>query len=165
LARQSRRLRSQRLRNRGYMSINAALQTLEDKGQIELRHEFIELRAKGLSLRKAARRLKIGKSTAQKWEVRLRAEIATAKAIELEALYERAYLAHEQRVKLLSGQLKAIQAELKERGLSDVSTDKLLELQLKYLQQLSEERIETIILSPDELAAISELEAEYEAQE
>ena len=56
-------------------------------GKMELKHEFIELRAKGWSLRKAARKLKIAKSAAANWQAEMEEEIASAKAIELEALY------------------------------------------------------------------------------
>lgn len=130
---------------------------LQEAGKTELKQQLIELRAKGWSIRKIASRLKIGKTTAANWLVELEEEVATARAIELEALYERAYLAKEGRIKLLSSQLKAIQAELKERGLSDVGTDKLLRLQLDYLEALEEEHVEPQILSEDEIAELKAL--------
>jgi hypothetical protein len=75
--------------------------------------------------------------------------------MELEALYERYYLAKEGRIKLLGDQLKAIEAELKTRKLDTVSTDKLLELKLKVFQALKEEYTEVRPLSDQEIRDLS----------
>ena len=132
---------------------------LEEPGKLDRKQELIELRAKGYSLRKAAKSLDISKSTAANWQAELEAEIATAKAIELEALYERAYMAKEQRIRLLAGQLKAIKAEIKSRGLETVPTKDLLRLQLDYYQALLDEFIEPRVLSGDEIAELKALSA------
>jgi hypothetical protein len=71
--------------------------------------------------------------------------------MELEALYEKYYLTKEARIKLLGGQLKEIQEELKARKLDSVSTDKLLELELKIYQALQSEYVEVRPLSDQEI--------------
>ena len=128
-----------------------SLTVLDDPGRVELKSQFIELRAKGLSYAKIARRLKVSKSTLANWSQELEAEIASLKAMELEALYERYYLTKEGRIKLLGDQLKDIQAELKKRKLDRVSTEKLLELELKVFRSLKEEYTESRPLSDQEI--------------
>ncbi len=131
-----------------------ALTVLEEPGKLELKAQFVELRAKGWSYVRISRKLKVSKSTLSNWRAELEAEIASLRAMELEALYEKYFLAKEGRIKLLGETLKAIQAELKTRKLEDVSTDKLLELQLKVYQALKEEHTEARPLSDQEIQAL-----------
>lgn len=129
---------------------------LDTPGREELKSQFIELRAKGLSYQKISRRLKVSKSTLANWSAELEGEIASLRAMELEALYERHYLTKEARIKLLGEQLKEIQAELKTRSLDQVSTEKLLEMELKMLQALQEEHVEVRPLSDYERSVLRE---------
>lgn len=126
----------------------------EEPGRLELKSQFIELRAKGWSYVKISKKLKVSKATLSNWRAELEGEIASLKAMELEALYERYFLAKEGRIRLLGEQLKAIQAELKTRKLDEVSTDKLLEIQLKVFQALKEEYTEARPLSSQEIQAL-----------
>jgi hypothetical protein len=103
---------------------------------------FVELRAKGYSLLRCSKELECSKTTMAAWQAELEQEIASLKAMELEALYESFFLAKEARIRMLGSQLQAMQTELESRPLSTVATDKLLELMLKYYQQLKEEFIE-----------------------
>lgn len=123
----------------------------EDPGRLELKSDFIELRAKGWSYSRIAKKLKVSRSTLANWTAELEGEIASLKAMELEALYERYYLTKEGRIKLLGDQLKDIQAELKKRKLDRVSTEKLMELELKVFQSLKEEYTESRPLSDQEI--------------
>lgn len=127
---------------------------LEAPGREELKDQFIDLRAKGWSYAKISKRLKVSKTTLAKWATGLEGEIASLRAMELEALYEKYYLAKEGRIRLLGDQLKEIHAELKKRSLDRVSTEKLLELELKILQALQEEKIEARPLSDQELETL-----------
>lgn len=133
------------------------LEGLQTAGKTELQQEMIELRAKGWSIRKIADQLQVGKSTVVNWLAELEEEIATRKAIELDALYETAYMNKEARITLLAGQLEAIQQEITKRGLEDVPTDRLLRLQLEYLQALEEERIEPRPLTDRAMAELKAL--------
>jgi transcriptional regulator with XRE-family HTH domain len=127
------------------------LTVIEEPGKLELKSQFIDLRAKGWSYSRIARKLKVSKNTLANWSSELEGEIASLKAMELEALYEKYYLTKEARIKLLGGQLKEIQEELKARKLDSVSTDKLLELELKIYQALQSEYVEVRPLSDQEI--------------
>jgi transposase-like protein len=116
---------------------------IEDLGKGEQKSHFIHLRAKGYSFAKIAKELGVAKSTLSNWNQELQEEIAQAKAMELEALQEEYFLLKEGRIKLLGEQLKAIQEEIGNRDLSQVNTDRLLELQLRYFGELKGEYIET----------------------
>jgi hypothetical protein len=63
--------------------------------------------------------------------------------MELEALQEEYYLLKEGRIRLLGEQLKTIQQEIQKRDLSQVDTDRLLELQIRYFSELKVEYVET----------------------
>ena len=129
---------------------------LDTPGRHELKTQFIELRAKGLSYQKISKRLKVSKSTLANWSAELEGEIASLRAMELEALYERYYLTKESRIRLLGDQLKEIQAELKKRKLEHIPTDRLMELELKILQALQEEYVEVSPLTEREIQALRE---------
>lgn len=132
---------------------------LERPGKQELKLEFIQLRAKGYSFSKIAKRLKVSKSTLANWNQELEQEIASAKAMELEALFESFYLLKEGRIKLLGGLVKKLQKEAESRDLSDLPTDKLLDLLLKYQAALKEEYVESRPLSDQEIASLKALKA------
>ena len=69
---------------------------------LELKQQFITLRAKGYSLEKIAKQIGKCRQTLSNWNSDLQEEIANAKAIELEALFEECLLSKEHRVKELS---------------------------------------------------------------
>lgn len=127
---------------------------MEAPGKNELKDQFVDLRARGWSYAKIARKLKVSKSTLANWSVELEAQIASLRAIELDALYEKYYLAREARIRLLGEQIKSLQEELKKRDLKDVPTEKLIDLQLRYYEALREEYIETRPLSEAEIQAL-----------
>ncbi len=136
---------------------NKPAQGLAKPGRLELKRHFVELRAKGYSLARCAEQLHVSKSTLATWQQDLEAQIASLKAIELEALQEEFFVAKEGRLRLLGEQVKALREELETRALSDVPTDKLLDILLKYHQALREEYVEPRPLSGRE---IKRLEAE-----
>ena len=106
------------------------------------KEKFIELRAKGLSFDKIAGELKKSKQTLIDWSRELEEEIANLKAVELEALYEKYFLLKQNRVQTFGEILKRLRAELETRDLTDLPTDKLLELVGKYGTLLKEEFVE-----------------------
>ena len=113
----------------------------DDLGKEEQKSRFIHMRAKGLSYAKIAKELKVSTSTLSNWNQELLEEIAQAKAIEIEALQEEYFMLKEGRIRLLGGQLKTIQKEISGRDLSKVSTEKLMELQLRYFGELKTEYV------------------------
>src|SRR3954454_22827561 len=120
--------------------VTAELHSLEGcQGKVELKAEFVQLRGKGLPFVRIAERLGVAKSTLANWSAELEAEIASARAMELEALQEEFFLLKEGRIRLLGEQLQRLRHELASRDLSSVPTDKLMELLLKYHAVLKEE--------------------------
>ena len=118
---------------------------------IQDKERFIELRAKGWSFDKIAKELSKAKQTLIDWSKELQDEIANRKALELEALYESYYLLKENRLQTFGAMLTKIKEEVERRDLSDVPTDKLLELLLKYNSQVKEEIVEPIYKSSQEI--------------
>ena len=126
-----------------------------EAGKLELKSQFVELRAKGWSYVKISRRLKVSKNTLTNWGAELEGEIASLKAMEMEALHEKYFMNKESRIRLLGEQLKEIKDELKRRGLDDVSTDRLLEMELKLYQALQAEYVETRPLTEEEMEILN----------
>lgn len=118
---------------------------------IDQKEKFIELRAKGWSFDRIAKELGRAKQTLIDWSKELQEEIANRKALELDALYETYYLQRENRLQMFGAMLTKIKEEVEGRDLSDVATDKLLELFLKYNSQVKEEIVEPIYKSTQEL--------------
>lgn len=119
---------------------------------IDTKERFIELRAKGWSFDKIAKETGKAKQTLIDWSKDLQDEIANRKALELEALYESYYLMRENRLQTFGVMLTKIKTEVERRDLSDVPTDKLLELLLKYSNQVKEEIVEPIYKSSIEIS-------------
>jgi hypothetical protein len=117
----------------------------------ELKERFVELRAKGYSFDKIAQELGKAKQTLIDWSKELQDEIANLKALELEALYEKFYLLKEHRLQNLGGILTKLKTEVESRDLSEVPTDKLLDLLLKYDSQVKEEMIEPTYKTSQEI--------------
>jgi hypothetical protein len=112
------------------------------KGKTEIKQDFINLRAKGHTIRHIAKSLHLSPQTVLNWESDLNEEISRLKAVELESLYEQYQLTKKYRIKEISGQIQAIQKELSNRNLSDISTDRLMDLNLRYLERADREYIE-----------------------
>ncbi len=118
---------------------------------IEQKAKFIELRAKGYSFDRIAKELGRAKQTLIDWSKELQEEIANVKALELEALYEKYYLLKETRLQTFGEMLQKIKKEVEKRDLKDVSTDKLLDLLLKYNAMVKDEVVEPIFKSSEEI--------------
>lgn len=106
--------------------------------------QFIELRAQGLSFNNIAKRLNVSKPTLIKWSKEFEYEISNAKAIELETLYDKYYMVKEKRITLFGEFLERIREELESRDLSDIPTERLFDLMIKYSNYLKKENIEMI---------------------
>lgn len=119
---------------------------------LDIKERFIELRAKGWSFDKIAKEIGKAKQTLIDWSKELQDEIANRKALELDSLYESYYLLKENRLQSFGSMLSKIKQEIERRDLSDVPTDKLLDLFLKYQNQVKEELIEPAYKSSKEMA-------------
>ena len=119
----------------------------------ETKQKFIELRAQGLSFDKIAKELGKSKQTLIDWSRDFMGEIANLKAIQLEEMYETFYLTKENRLQTLGTMLSKIKEEVETRELTDVPTEKLLDLLLKYNTKVAEELVEPTYRSQDEIEA------------
>lgn len=124
------------------------------QGKSDLKAKFITMRAKGISIRSITKEFKRSPQTLSNWQVELEEEIARLKAVELEGLYEQYSLLKEHRLELLGSQLQDIKDELKKRDLSEVPTDKLLDIQLRYLDDIRKEFVVPIFLSDADIEAL-----------
>ena len=130
---------------------------MSETTRADQQEEFIKLRARGWSYRKIAKKLRLSTTTLTSWARNFDQEIASLRAIELEALQEGYYMAKEARIRTLGEQLKAIRAELGKRDLSQVPTDRLLELLLKVWNELKGEYVEPTPLTEAEQQALKAL--------
>jgi len=109
--------------------------------KLDKQAKFIELRARGLSLRACGQELATNKDTCNKWDRELKTEIAKHKTERLQDVYSEYGMYREARIKTLGTVLSNINSELSSRTLSDLSTDKLLDYKLKYTTALADEYI------------------------
>ena len=118
----------------------------------DIKDRFIELRAQGWSFDKIAKELGKAKQTLIDWSKELQEEIANVRASELELLYEKYYLLKEARLRTFGEMITKIKTEVEGRDLSDVPTDKLLDLLLKYNSLVKDEIVEPTFKSSLEIA-------------
>lgn len=117
----------------------------------EIKHKFIVLRAKGLSFAKISKKMKISRQTLIDWNKIFESEIANLKSMELEELNVKFYLHRVARIESFGNILKKLKTELQDRNLTDIGTDKLLELFLKYDKKINEVIIEPIYKTTNEI--------------
>ena len=115
----------------------------------ETKSKFVELRAKGWSFERIADELEISKRILINWGKELELDIRNLKAIELESLQERFYMRKAQRIELFGEKLQAVKSELDKRDLSQLPTDKLFDLFIKYANALNNEATETVFRGMD----------------
>jgi len=126
----------------------------------DIKTKFIELRAKGYSFEYIAKSLNKSKQTLINWNKEFENEIANLKAVELESLFEACFVMKQQRIKLLSSNLKLMQDELAKRDLADINTDKLMDLIIKSTSLLKDEYIDLTFKSDDEISRNKSFEEE-----
>ena len=94
----------------------------------DTKSQFLELRAKGWSLRRIAERLKVSQRTLVDWNRQEHEQIRTLRAIEWEALQEKILATGEQGLVSLKKELDRLEAELAKRTVEYVSTENLYRL-------------------------------------
>lgn len=116
----------------------------------ETESKIIELRAKGKSYASIAKELQISKQTALDTSKRNKERIATLQALELEELYEAQRITSTERIIALASLMRRIRTEIDSRQLSDIPTEKLIDLYLKQASALKEDIIEPNFKSSEE---------------
>lgn len=105
----------------------------------EMRLQFVQMRAEGLSYDKIAAALHISKATCTAWERELRPEVNRLQHESLTALYTAYGMQKEARIKRLGDTLQRIEDALERVDLAAIPPEKLLDYKLKYAQALREE--------------------------
>lgn len=103
----------------------------------EVKQQFVELRAKGNSYDRIASKLNVSKSTLIEWSRLLSTEIGNLRSVETDALLDKHKIAKMHQMDMYGSQLSRVREELEKRDLSDVSTDKLLNMELKLLDAIN----------------------------
>ena len=121
---------------------------------------FIELRAQGMTYARLMTELNVSKPTLIAWSRKHQFSIQNLKAIELEALGEKWLASTADRVNGLGEQLRQVEAELKQRNVTDLTTP-----QLHVLARSLRRQIESATGSPGFTVPINEIPAaEYHEQ-
>lgn len=121
---------------------------MEDK--VEKQNEFIELRAKGNSFDRIATKLKVSKATLITWSKVYRQDVSNLSAIERDAQMERYQMAKRHQIETYGEQLVKIKEEMSKRDLSDVSTDKLVSMEIKLLDAVNNLGLSVVLEDRDD---------------
>jgi predicted DNA-binding protein YlxM (UPF0122 family) len=108
---------------------------------IDKKRSILEFRAKGYSFAKIAREADVAKQTAIDVCKENEEVVATLKALDLEELYESHAITSKERITAHANLLSRIREEIETRNLTDIPTDKLIDLYLKTFSALKEEVI------------------------
>lgn len=116
--------------------------------KIKLR--VIELRAEGLSFAKIAKEAKISKQTAVDIVRDNIDEVTTLQAVEMEALIDAERVNQRGRIEQLSALHSRLRQEIEQRDLSEVPTEKLINLFIKTSETLKGEVTTPVVRSTEE---------------
>lgn len=106
---------------------------------IELKREFIKLRAEGRSYGAISKELHLSKATCSKWDKDLADQISDLKRAELAELCESYGVSKAARIRELGGTLGKINETLEKTDFSKIDPAKLLDYKLKYTEALKTE--------------------------
>lgn len=110
----------------------------------EAKDQFVELRAKGNSYDKIAKTLGVSKSTLLNWSKDLSIAIDNERNVAMDAIYDKHRLAKQHQMEMLGIQLSSVRSELEKRDLSEVPTDKLLNMQMKLLDAINNNGVSVV---------------------
>ncbi|MEK7473338.1 MAG: hypothetical protein AAB668_01235 [Patescibacteria group bacterium] len=105
-----------------------------------VKDRFVELRAQGKSFVSIAEEIEVSKPTLIEWSREMHEQIRNLRAINDEALREKYRLTKHHELEILSRQLEAVEKEIEQRALADISTDKLYGVLFKLMGEAREER-------------------------
>ena len=116
----------------------------------EAKLKIVELRSLGRSIASIAKEVGVAKQTVVDVCKDMKEEVAALHAIQLDELYEKEKIGTEERIRNFASLLEKIKAELAERTLADVPTDKLVDMYLKAATALEGAIVEPIFKSSTE---------------
>lgn len=105
---------------------------------IDVKDQFIELRAKGNTFSSIAEQLDVSKPTLIEWAKEFQFDIENRKALEIEALQQKYFATWEQRLEFLGTEFEKINEEIQKRDYAEMSKKELYEVALKLQTQLKE---------------------------
>lgn len=120
------------------------------------KERFIELRAEGRSYADIAEEMKTSKPTLLDMGKELQREVANARTLRMEELFEKYAVAKAKRIEVFGKRLEAILAELDKRPLTDIPTGVLLKLALDYGDRMKTE-VEPLEYIGNDIKAIDQL--------
>jgi transposase len=118
----------------------------------ETKLRCFKLRAEGNSLATIADTVGVRRQTVANWLNQYAEEVENLRQIELDALREACWMTTQARIERVSARYEKITTELEKRDFSDLSTEKLLELEQKTRAQLISEFPEPHIRSEEALS-------------
>jgi orotate phosphoribosyltransferase-like protein len=116
----------------------------------ETKLKIVELRSQGRSIASIAKDVGVAKQTVVDVCKDMKEEVAALNALRLDELYEAEKIGTEERIRYLSSLLAKLRGELEQRSLSDVPTDKLVDLILRTQDKLEEAKVEPVLKSTEE---------------
>ena len=117
----------------------------------ETKERFIELRAQEYSYDKIAELLEVSKRTLINWGNELNVEIGNAKALRLDVLREKFILSAESKIELWGELVDRLKQELETRDLSQVDTNKLLDMLIKTHSKLEGAFTPTRVMTDEDI--------------
>jgi len=135
-----------------------------NEGKTELKEHFVELRAEGRSYADIAVALGVSKPTLIAWSKELKKDLANARTLRLDQLFDTFAVCKAKRIEALGRRLDAILAELDKRDLSDVATGQLLKLALDYMTRMKTEEADLTFQGEDRDAMFDVCEAMVKAE-
>jgi hypothetical protein len=106
----------------------------------DTKNRFIILRSQGWTISRLAEHLHVSRPTLIKWNEEFHFIIKSLRAVELETLHESILASHKKEIDRLTEQQEAIAAELSNRKLCHVSTEKLFALDALLRSQIQKVR-------------------------
>lgn len=107
------------------------------ENKVEVQEQFIELRAKGNSYDRIAEKLGVSKATLINWSNEYSMAIQNMQNLERDSLLEKYKMAKQHQIELYGMRLEKVRKELGKRDFSDMSTEKLLNMELKLLDAVN----------------------------
>ena len=106
------------------------------ENKTEKQSKFVELRGKGNSFDRIAKELNVSKATLIEWSKYFKQDVDNYVAIERDAMLEKYKMTARHQVEVYGEQLAQIREELSKRKLEDISTEKLLNMEMKIMADL-----------------------------
>ena len=107
----------------------------------ETKDQFLEMRAKGISLARIATDIQVSQRTLVEWNRQLAPDIRALRAVHLEALHEQTLASREADLTSLAKVQANVEAAITERDFSWVDSDKLVRIYLDLRHEIRDLRV------------------------